>query len=185
MKKSLIGFTVLAGGLVLAGCSSTLDETPQDVHDSVVVEEAAQKPTPTPTPTQEPTHTAGDAAAVDGWDVKITEVALNANGAISSANPYNDPPTGQYVLVTLTGTNTTVDEFKDLDWLSARFLGSDKRVYDEGGAVTPFDNADGPTEAAPGGTVSAQFLFDVPVAALGSGASVLLGYDNEQFVVVP
>jgi hypothetical protein len=183
-KKIVLGLSAVAAVAVLAGCSSTVDDTPNTVDDGAVIIQPTDEPEPVET-LEPANHKTGDTVAINGWDIKIDKVVLNANAEVKAANEYNEPPKGQYVLVTVTGTNTTADEFKDLSALYARFLGSDKKVYDETYVYTSFDDADLPTEAAPGGTVTHQFEFDIPASALGSGASALFGYDNEQFIVVP
>lgn len=116
-------------------------------------------------------------SGVDGtWDLEVTEVLLNGNAQVAAANEFNDAPSNQYVLVTVQGTNVSSD-FEDLAWLQGSILGSDNVVYDETFAVTPLNSFENQTEAAPGGTVKYQFVFDVPAAAL-DGGYLMLGYDR-------
>lgn len=116
-------------------------------------------------------------SGVDGtWDIDVTEVLLNGNAQVAAANEFNDAPSNQYVLVTVQGTNVSSD-FEDLSWLQGSILGSDNVVYDEAFAVTPLNSFENQTEAAPGGTVKYQFVFDVPAAAL-DGGYLMLGYDR-------
>lgn len=127
--------------------------------------------TPATTPT-ESVVTPADRARVNEWTVKVADIDRDASAEIRDANMFNDDPDYTYVIVTLKGTNGA-DEIKDLSSFTVKLQGSNKTVYKDESflMVMPRELA---TEAAPGGTVKAQFVFDVPQSALGDGAFVLV-----------
>lgn len=180
---------VLAIGGTVAGNASSDDDSPSTTtsNDSDVVVDTSDTVTTTTTTSDTDTeapssYAVGDTAEVDGWTASVTKVVLNANADISLANQFNDKPTYQYVLVTVTGTNNQ-DSIEDLSWVDAKILGSDGVVYRQAAVVTPADDADTPTEAGKGGTVSTQYAFDVPQSALANGAYIVLGDDDVRFAL--
>ena len=109
----------------------------------------------------------GAAADVGEYAVSVTDVQLDANDVVKSANMFNDDPDGQYVLVSLDVTYNGDDEGDPWLDLSVELAGSDARVYDSSscGAVAPNSPMDLPT-LTNGGTGSFDVCFDVPAEAL-------------------
>lgn len=183
----------VSAALLISGCAST--ESPAKVTEegsAPVVTEASDPTADTDAaegedaaaseeesePAEE-TAGLGDTVAVAGWDVKVTEVNINAAEPIKQANQFNDPAKGAYVLVTYeatyTGEERTADSFVDLTWT---FTGTDNQVIETAYAVTPADNQEWPTVARSGGTVRAQAVFDVPVKVIKGGLLTVEGYDE-------
>ena len=56
--------------------------------------------------------------SVGDWDVRVTDVAFDADAAIMKANEFNESPAGRYVLVsyeaTYTGSERIGDSFMNL-----------------------------------------------------------------------
>jgi len=125
------------------------------------------------------TATLGDTVVVGDWEVKVTEVNLNADSTIARANMFNDKAKGRFVLVTwkatYTGAERTADAWGDLRW---SFTTTDNKVHDEASAVTPADNQSWPTEARRGGTVEGQSVFDLIPAKTSGGLLTVEGYDD-------
>jgi hypothetical protein len=112
----------------------------------------------------------GTPATIGDYDVSVDSVLLDANAVVAGANQFNDPPTGQYVLATLTVTyNGTDGGMPGMD-LTAVFHGSDARQYSDSecSAVTPDDSMEAPT-LNPGGVDTFEFCMDVAPAALEGG----------------
>ncbi len=147
-------------------------EEAQDEADPIVEEEAAEDEAPT-------VATLGDLMSVGDWDVKITEVALDANAVIHKANMFNDKPKGQYVLVsyeaTYNGAERTADTGFDLTW---SFTTTDSQVSEQAYEVTPADNHSWPSEARTGGTVKGQVLFDLDPNLTKGGLLTVEAYDS-------
>jgi hypothetical protein len=144
---------------------------------STVVQTAPSEPeattptTPEPTePTQSATPTStnpaapqlGDLVAVADWDLKVTDVVIQASELIRKANSFNERPKGQYMLVTYeatyTGNERTADAWGDLTW---SLTTSDSQIHDPASVVTPADAQEWPTEARSGGTVRGQQAWDI------------------------
>jgi hypothetical protein len=166
--------------------SATTDEAPAAGTGDVVVEEAADdavveaEEAQDAEPDAPQTAALGDTVDLDSWDVKVTEVALDADAVVAKANQFNDRPKGVYVLVTYeatyTGAERTADVWSDLTW---SFTTTDARVNDPAYQVTPADNQEWPTEARSGGTVRQQVLFDLPADRLTGGILTVEGYDED------
>ncbi|MGY1754667.1 DUF4190 domain-containing protein [Blastococcus sp. SYSU D01042] len=112
----------------------------------------------------------GTPAQVGDYEVTVDAVQLDANEVVAGANQFNDPPTGQYVLATLTVTYGGTEEgFPGMD-LTAIFHGSDSRQYSDSdcSAVTPDDSMQTPT-LNPGGVDTFEFCMDVAPEALAGG----------------
>lgn len=176
-----IRYTAIAAVVVLGltGCVTT--ERPAKAKQgsaasadpSIVIDEA----TPTSTPEPDPPELArlGDTMVVYEWEVKVTQVARNANAVIHQVDRYNPKPKGQYVLVTYeatyTGSARTADVRVDLRWtLTTR----DNQIHEQAyRALTLADTDQWPNEARRGGTVKGQVVFDVkPQLIKGSILSV-------------
>ena len=112
------------------------------------------------------------ATRVNQWAVKVADVDPDASAAIEDANQFNEDPTYGYIIVTLEGTNGA-DAVKNLQSFTVKLQGSNKTIYRDQSLfmVMPQELA---SEAAPGGTVQAQFVFDIPPSALGEGALLLV-----------
>lgn len=127
-------------------------------------------------PSEAPVEASGDVvplgtpAQVGDYEVTVDAVQLDANEVVAGANQFNDPPTGQYVLATLTVTYNGTDEgFPGMD-LTAIFHGSDSRQYSDSdcSAVTPDDSMQTPT-LNPGGVDTFEFCMDVAPEGLAGG----------------
>ena len=177
-----LALPVVAVGLALSACAPT--ETPAKVKDesapsasnSVVVEEADASEEP-----EAPEiATLGDTMILGDWEVKVTEVAKNADDAVHQANMFNDKPKGVYVLVTYkatyTGTERSADIESDLSW---SLTASDNQIHDQAYQVTPADNGEWPTMARKGGTVKGQVLFDIKPKLLKGGILTVETYDAD------
>lgn len=186
MKKyALVPFALIAS-LTLAGCAVSEDKpatvkeqvdspvlTEESPTEDVVTEEVAEEEP------EEEAPALGDLVEVGNWDVKVNNVELNANAIIAKANPFNDKPKDQYVLVTYeatyTGTERVGDTMMDLTW---SLTTTDSQVNDQAYSVTPADNQSWPTEARKGGTVKQQVLFDLPKNMVKGGILTVETYDD-------
>jgi hypothetical protein len=112
----------------------------------------------------------GVAAQVGDYDVSVDAVELDANATVAAANDFNEPPTGQYVILQLTATYLGAEEGTPGWDLTAVFHGSDARQYTDSdcSVVLPDDAMDAPTLNT-GGSDTFQFCLDVPPAALEGG----------------
>ena len=167
---------VRQGLAILVVVAIVVGDDPADVTD--VAEEVTQPATDESGSTvaeQSPPQAPGSpkgTTRVNQWDVKVAEEDRDASAAIENANSFNEDPDYGYVIVTLEGTNGAA-VVKDLQSFTVKFQGADKVVYRDDSflMVMPRELA---TEAAPGGTVRAQFVFDLPPSAFGQGAVVLV-----------
>ncbi|WP_235739001.1 DUF4352 domain-containing protein [Nocardioides alcanivorans] len=120
----------------------------------------------------------GDTVILGDWEVKVTKVQVNADADIKQANPYNDKPTGQYVLATYeatyVGDERKADVTFDLTW---SFTGTDNQVYENSYSVTP--GSEWPTEARAGGTVKQDVAFDVPKGVIKGGTLGVEAMDSD------
>jgi hypothetical protein len=170
--KHLTTTAAVLGTLALvSAASSGCEEKPAKVtaHGTAKVKDGGKvKPVGDDAPNENSTPPVklGDTVKVGDWMVRVTAVNTNANAVIHSANMFNDPPKGQYVLVTYTakytGHDRTGDPTMDLEWTMTT---PDHKVHDTAMAVTPSEEGNGwPTETRTGGTVRGQEAFDVPAA---------------------
>lgn len=195
MRTSLAA-TAAAAALILSACGTEAPvvTTPDPIEDGATATTAQAEPS-TPAvededPTAEPTASVsdeadeseasdegdegapgelalGERAEVGDYSVAVTEVQLDADDVMQEANEFNDPPSGQYVLLTLDVTYTGAEEGDPWLDLAAELAGSDARNYDEStcGSVAPNSAMDVPTLAT-GGKATYNVCFDVPVEAL-------------------
>lgn len=186
MKKSVVGG--LSAIVLLFSATGCLPLPGQDETAAPVKKGGPAKVTEgEPTETEEAapedegdiTASLGDTVSLPGWDVKVTEVNLNATAALKKAYEYTDAPKGQYVLVnyeaTYTGTERTANAEYDLRW---SMTGTDNQVRDSGFAMTPARLEDWPTETRSGGTVKNQVVFDVPADTIKGGLLSVEAYDD-------
>ncbi|MBJ2119428.1 hypothetical protein I6N91_00370 [Arthrobacter sp. MSA 4-2] len=112
----------------------------------------------------------GEKREVSDYDVSVTGVNLNAAEPILAANSFNEPATGQYVLVDLTVQYLGTEEANPWLDLNVTFVGSDARQYDASScdAVPPLPASDVPTLENTG-TASYQVCMDVPPEAIPEG----------------
>jgi len=112
----------------------------------------------------------GQPAQLTEYTVRVDSVTPNGNDVVAAENQFNDPPTGQYVLVGLTVAYNGADEGDPWLDLSPEFIGTDARKYDTSScsAVIPNEASDVPTLLA-GGTASYQVCMDVPPTAIDGG----------------
>jgi hypothetical protein len=122
----------------------------------------------------------GDVVTVGDWDVKVTDMNLDATSEMNAANMFNDRARRQYVLITYeatyTGRERTADAWMDLTW---SFTTSDAQIHDTASGVTPADNQSWPTEARTGGTVRGQEVFDLSNKLIEGGILTVESYDND------
>jgi hypothetical protein len=112
----------------------------------------------------------GVPAQVGDYEVTVDAVELDANATVAGANQFNEPPTGQYVILQLSATYLGADEGTPGWDLAAVFHGSDARQYTDSdcSAVLPDDAMEAPTLNT-GGSDTFQFCLDVPPAAIEGG----------------
>jgi len=149
--------------------------------DAAPDDSATTEPTADETATEEPSPTTrvGELVSVGSWDIRVTKVVKNGDEIIEQANEFNDPPRGQFVLITFeatyTGSERTADAWADLTW---SFTSADNKVSQTASAVTPADNQEWPEEARPGGTVRQQEVFDIPADQISGGIITVEAYDE-------
>ena len=112
----------------------------------------------------------GVAAQVGDYDVSVDSVELNGNDIVAGGNQFNDPPTGQYIVIQVTATYQGTEEGMPGWDLSAIFHGTDSRQYSDSDCsqVMPDDALDAPTLNS-GGSDTFQFCMDVPPTAIDGG----------------
>lgn len=109
----------------------------------------------------------GSAAEIGEYSVTVSGVQLDATDAIVNFNPYNQPPSGQYVLITLDVVYTGNEEGDPWLDLSTSFVGSDSRQYSEStcAAVLDLEGTSVPT-LENGGQAQYEVCMDVPPTAI-------------------
>ncbi len=144
--------------------------TPGDAEAPAEVDPDAGSDPAEAAPTAPAVLPPGQAGQLSEYTVTVDSVTLNGNDVVAAENPYNDPPTGQYVLVALTVTYNGPDEGDPWLDLSTEFIGTDARKYDTSScsALIPNEASDVPTLLA-GGTASYQVCMDVPPTAVEGG----------------
>lgn len=183
---------MLVMGLVLSlglgGCSSSDGSGAEVVpeEDGTTTEEAAaEEPAEeAAVGTRENPLPIGTTAKVGPWEVKITEVNLNANEAIASANDFNDPPGegNQFVLVNVEATYVGEESgtfWADISW---KYFGSGGNTFDspDAMAVSPNPISDA-GETFPDASVAGDILFEVPIDQVDGGAIImeeLISFDD-------
>lgn len=184
-KKTLLPILLVAS-LGLAGCA---EETPAAVKSegsatiidepgADVATEGVSEVEQDEAPTQQ-TAELGDTVGVGDWDVKVTEVNLSADQVIKTANQFNDPAEGVYVLVTFEATYNGSERRAGTGDLSWSLTDSEARIHDPSWEVTPADSEDWPSAARAGGTVKQQVLFDVPKGKVKGGLLGVEAYDAD------
>jgi hypothetical protein len=95
---------------------------------------------------------------------------LNADDTIASANQFNEPPKGWYVLATIRAKYVGGGEGDPWIDLTVKYVGTDHRQYDESScdAVVPHESYDQPTLQR-GGSANYQVCFDIPPKAIAGG----------------
>lgn len=198
-KGPAVRQTILSSSLVALlalGASACATEEPAEVKSegSAVITGDGNNPSESDAASDEPVVDAeepdevdeapelakvGATVSVGSWDVKVTEINLDAGAIISRANQFNDPPKGQYVLVTYEATYTGNERMSDVEWdLSWSFTDTDQKVSDYASVVTPADDEEWPSEARKGGTVRYQVAFDVPSGKIKGGILSVEGTDD-------
>lgn len=186
MKRGLLRCCVAAAIVTFAlGCSTgekaaVVKEESSQSPDEITQESEAPQEEPEETENAAPaTAQLGDLVTVGDWDIKITDVTLDAAEQMRKANQFNDKPKGVYVLVTYeatyTGPERTADVWADLTW---SFTTTDNQIHNPAGQVTPADTEEWPTEARRGGTVRSQEVFDLDKALVKGGLLTVEGYDE-------
>jgi len=97
-------------------------------------------------------------------------VSPNANQIIATANQFNDPPKGRYVLAWLNVQYLGPDTGSPWIDLRIKYAGTDARVYDSDqcGAVVPVDAFNQP-DLTRGGHTRYQVCWDLPPSAIAGG----------------
>jgi len=125
----------------------------------------------------------GQYALVGDWSFIVTSVERVSDSTVMSWNEYNEPATGQYVLVTweasYTGTDRTADAYGAL---STTFFGADGTVYTEAGVLNEYDAAGASTTVQPGGTVQYANVFDLPVSAIAGGTVSVEDWNTGDYI---
>ncbi|MFV0458131.1 MAG: DUF4190 domain-containing protein [Actinomycetales bacterium] len=114
----------------------------------------------------------GETGTVGEYTVTVTGVTENANALVQEANEFNDPPTGQYVVLDTTVTyNGTEDgtPWLDLTWT---FQGTDARNYSEASCSLGDVDAMQQPDLRQGGSTSYSVCFDAPAEAIAGGTIV-------------
>jgi hypothetical protein len=150
------------------------DGVERGIHQSISANELA--PAEPAAPAEEPAAVApelvplGTPTQIGDYQVSVDSVLLDGNAVVAGGNSFNEPPTGQYVVVQVTATYTGAEDGMPGWELSAIFHGSDARQYSDTdcGAVLPDDAMDSPTLNT-GGTDTFQFCMDVPPTAIPGG----------------
>ena len=122
----------------------------------------------------------GADAEVGEYTVTVSNVQLDATDAILGFDEFNDPPDGQYVLITLDVVYNGTEEGDPWIDLATKFVGSDSRQYGESTCTASLDLPafDVPT-LENGGAGQYEVCMDVPAAAI-PGQRVLVE-DNTSF----
>ena len=96
------------------------------------------------------------AASIEGWDIAVTAVELDATATVMDANTFNEEPAdgSQYLMFTLTGTNTGTEAVDPFIGLNTAVDIADYRYEDTCG-VLPNDLVD-VGEVAPGESFTAN-----------------------------
>jgi hypothetical protein len=96
------------------------------------------------------------AASIEGWDIAVTAVELDATATVMDANTFNEEPAdgSQYLMFTLTGTNTGTEAVDPFIGLNTSVDIGDYRYEDTCG-VLPNDLVD-VGEVAPGESFTAN-----------------------------
>jgi hypothetical protein len=128
----------------------------------------------------------GQSGQLSEYTVTVDSVTPDGNAIVADENPFNEPPTGQYVLVDLTVTYNGTDDGDPWLDLTTEFVGTDARKYDSSScfAVVPNEASDVPTLLA-GGTASFTVCMDVPAAAIAGGqvqVSESFSFDDDSVV---
>lgn len=121
----------------------------------------------------------GTPATVGDYTVTVAAVLTDANQVIADTNPFNEPPTGRYVLVDLTVTNNGQEEAAPWIDVTTEFQGTDARNYSTSScsAVVPTMGILQPN-LRPTGTSSYQVCFDVPGEAVDGGVVAVEQFGN-------
>jgi hypothetical protein len=166
---ALVIVTQLFYATVLDEVERSLDEefTSAPLVPEVPADPATEAPADT---AEESTVPLGVPARIGDYQVTVDAVELNANAIVASANDFNEPPAGQYVIAQLSVSYTGGEEGTPGWELMAVFHGSDARQYSDAecSAVLPDDPMEAPT-LNPGGSDTFQFCMDVPAAAIQGG----------------
>lgn len=144
---------------------------------------------PPASPSADPTGSApaaplafGQVSSTGKYDVTVTAMNPNGNEIVATQNQFNEPPTGQYVLVDVSTTYTGDETGTPWMDLSFKYQGTDARDYSE--APCAIDNSGlNVPELRNGGTGTYTVCFDVPPEAIAGGhvkASELWGSDGPQ-----
>jgi hypothetical protein len=199
----VLGFVLGAalGGVAVAvaqgGSSDNASPRPAPATVTVTAPpsgESTSAPGAPETATAEPSTSSGGAAlplktlAAVGQDyrVSVRDIDLDANDVIASANPFNEPPKGRYVLATIRAKYVGGGEGDPWIDLTVKYVGTDHRQYDESScdAVVPRESYDQPTLQR-GGTANYQVCFDIPPQAIEGGEIFVedsLSFSNESRV---
>jgi hypothetical protein len=149
---------------------SVIDDVSDEISNSTSDEPAASDPAENAEPDAATALPLGQSGELSEYTITVNSVTANGNDIVAGANQFNDPPTGQYVLVSMTVTYNGSDEGDPWLDLTTEFVGSDARKYDTSScfASIPDEVSDVPTLLS-GGTASYQVCMDVPPTAITGG----------------
>lgn len=183
MRRSmlvLVLMLIIALVLSLVGCGPA-DGSGADVVSEDPVEAEAPEPTEEETTedavgTRQNPLPIGTTAKIGDWEIKVTEVNLDADEVILATNEFNDPPSdgSRYVLVDLEA-NYVGDESGDIAWdMLYKFYGSGGNTFDGtdtyAASPNPIYEAG---ETFPGASVSGDVLYEVPIDQIEGGALII------------
>lgn len=113
----------------------------------------------------------GAAAKVGGdYEVTVTGVNPNAGDVIAAVNQFNEPATGQYVLVDISVKYVGANEGNPWIDLSTKFVGSDARQYSTTTCMAVLEKSGTSLPTLENGaTADYQVCMDVPAEAVVNG----------------
>ncbi|WP_104089165.1 hypothetical protein [Arthrobacter sp. GMC3] len=113
----------------------------------------------------------GTAAKVGGdYEVTVTGVNPNAGDVIAAVNQFNEPATGQYVLVDISVKYIGAKEGNPWIDLSTKFVGSDARQYSNTTCMAVLEKSGTSLPTLENGaTADYQVCMDVPAEAVVNG----------------
>jgi hypothetical protein len=167
--------------------AKVIDEVDRSLDESISQSGTAAEPTTVEDVDSAPQVVPlGTPAPVGDYQVSVDGVELDGNATVAAGNQFNEPPTGQYVVVQVTATYTGTQEGAPGFDLAAVFHGTDSRQYSDSDCMQtlPDDAMDAPT-LNPGGADTFQFCMDVPPAAIAGGQlsiEPLMSFDSSDRV---
>ncbi len=183
MRRSMLVFVLMLGlvpAFSLVGCGpadgSGADVVTEDPVETEAPEPAEEETADDAVGTRQNPLPIGTTAKIGDWEVKVTEVNLDADELILATNEFNDPPSegNRYVLADLEAKYVG-DESGDFVWdMMYKFYGSGGNTFDgtDTFAVSPNPIHDA-GETFPGASISGDVLYEVPIDQIEGGAIIM------------